>query len=360
MKKVNIVISISLILGLALAFPGNSQAESWECKTFQNPDEVMNFLRSNGNGKYAGNDAKITAVWRKGQVDFLVFVQKAKEKVAGENWGWKRSQNPEDVVNFLNGKGAYQYPVKAAKICAVWRDYYEDYYVFYQRDESTTEKGNWHGERKQSPDEAVQFLNETEGSDGFINELMLCTIQKKEMVEYMLFYRKANSKIFPGEWAIKKVQSVKDGLGVLGSEDTTVPVATVSAGGEDTPLEMRIFFNSEEDKDKEDEQPVPDYKVEYFKEDNCNISWSHDWKDIKANSEKVVCFELRYIHEDSNIVNAGKTSSDFANFRPPTSFRFTNLPYGKIVFSLRAVDQNGNASKWHDSTEDGWYGSREK
>ena len=49
------------------------------------------------------------------------------------NWGWKLATTPDDVMNFLNGTGAYKTPVKDAKICSVWKDNHLEFYVFYQK-----------------------------------------------------------------------------------------------------------------------------------------------------------------------------------------------------------------------------------
>jgi hypothetical protein len=47
-------------------------------------------------------------------------------------WGWKLSTDPDDVMNFLNGKGAYKDPVKDARVTVMWRDTYEEFYIFYK------------------------------------------------------------------------------------------------------------------------------------------------------------------------------------------------------------------------------------
>ena len=49
------------------------------------------------------------------------------------NWGWKKATDPDDVMNFLNGKGAYSTPVKKAQICAVWKGSHIEFYVFYKK-----------------------------------------------------------------------------------------------------------------------------------------------------------------------------------------------------------------------------------
>ena len=50
-----------------------------------------------------------------------------------DSWGWKLATEPDDAMNFLNGTGAYQTPVKDAKICAVWKGTHLEFYIFYHK-----------------------------------------------------------------------------------------------------------------------------------------------------------------------------------------------------------------------------------
>jgi hypothetical protein len=49
-----------------------------------------------------------------------------------QNWGWKKSTDPDDVMDFLNGDGPYSDPVDDAIICSIWKDTYPEYYIFYR------------------------------------------------------------------------------------------------------------------------------------------------------------------------------------------------------------------------------------
>ncbi len=48
------------------------------------------------------------------------------------SWGWKLSTDPDDVMNFLNGKGAYKRPVKDFRVGGTWRGTYTEFYIFYK------------------------------------------------------------------------------------------------------------------------------------------------------------------------------------------------------------------------------------
>lgn len=48
-------------------------------------------------------------------------------------WGWKMATDPDDVKNFLGGEGSYSTPVKEAKVVAVNKNTYTEYYVFYKK-----------------------------------------------------------------------------------------------------------------------------------------------------------------------------------------------------------------------------------
>lgn len=62
-------------------------------------------------------------------VMMAVFVVPLPAQTSG--WGWKKASDPDDVINFLGGQGAYTHPVKASKVVGVWKKTSTEYYVFY-------------------------------------------------------------------------------------------------------------------------------------------------------------------------------------------------------------------------------------
>jgi len=75
------------------------------------------------------------------------------------SWGWKLATSPDDVLNFLNGVGAYGTPVSAARICAMWKGNHAEFYVFYQRHRSAAPGRGWGWKLATDPEDVRCFLN---------------------------------------------------------------------------------------------------------------------------------------------------------------------------------------------------------
>ncbi len=114
MKKRGKPIVISLVVLLGLVLPQTGWGWGW--KSAQTPDDVMNFLNSSGGYQTSVIDAKISASEIGGRTEFTVFYKSGDQAVKKGGWRWKRSTTPGDMMNFLNGSGAYQYPVKRALV----------------------------------------------------------------------------------------------------------------------------------------------------------------------------------------------------------------------------------------------------
>jgi hypothetical protein len=126
-KSLTVILVLVLATLLAVAISTNAQAQNWGWKNAPTIDDVMNFLNGTGAYKDAVVEAKICAVSKGASVGFYVFYQ-GRTKPPG-NWAWKKATTPDDVMNFINGTGAYKSPVKEAEICVVGLEYY----VFYKK-----------------------------------------------------------------------------------------------------------------------------------------------------------------------------------------------------------------------------------
>ena len=101
--------------------------------------------------------------------------------------------------------------------------------------------------------------------------------------------------------------------------------------------------------------PLGDNVIIIFpKLDKLNLSWEHNWKNVKGNPENVVYFEVCQVYEgiDTLRFELGKTATDSITFRPPTRFASTFFPFdGFYYFEIVAVDWAGNNSVVHCSTD---------
>ncbi|WDP87083.1 MAG: hypothetical protein HUN05_19730 [Desulfobacter sp.] len=123
-------ISFALLLAICLS---TTQGYAWGWKKTTDPDDVMNFLNSKAPYHQTITEAEITAVNHGGYLEFLVFYCSTNTGKATGGWGWKKATDPNDIKNFLGGIGAYKHPVKEAKVVAVKKKTYTEFYVFYKR-----------------------------------------------------------------------------------------------------------------------------------------------------------------------------------------------------------------------------------
>ena len=105
---------------------------TWGWKLSTDPDDVMNFLNGKGAYKHPVKDFRVGGTWRGTYTEFYIFYKSYRSLRPTSGWGWKKSTDPDDVMNFLNGKGAYKDPVKDARVTVMWRDTYEEFYIFYK------------------------------------------------------------------------------------------------------------------------------------------------------------------------------------------------------------------------------------
>jgi hypothetical protein len=133
MKRENLVpMALVLWLGfILLAVPFKAQSADWGWKKTTDPTDVMNFLNAKAPYTQKIVDAEITLTDNGTFLEFIVFYHTGNVLVPTGGWAWKKATDPDDVKNFLSGQGAYQAPVKKARVCAAWRKTYTEYYVFY-------------------------------------------------------------------------------------------------------------------------------------------------------------------------------------------------------------------------------------
>lgn len=103
----------------------------WESKQLETPDEVMQFL--NGEGAYQDpvGDARITLVYSGSKMTFTVYYTLEPSDRRFGQWAWKRSPSREDVCNFLNSEASYRTAVTDAEACSGYMHSRGETFVFY-------------------------------------------------------------------------------------------------------------------------------------------------------------------------------------------------------------------------------------
>jgi hypothetical protein len=135
MYKITLTLALGIVLCLFLK-PVHAQESSWGWKRATDPNDVMNFLNGKAPYNQKIKEAEITAVDKGSYIDYIVFYQSDKTNVSTGVWGWKKATDPNDVMNFLNGKAPYNQKIKEAEITAVDKGTYTEYIVFYRSDKT--------------------------------------------------------------------------------------------------------------------------------------------------------------------------------------------------------------------------------
>ncbi len=112
----------------------NAQELNWGWKLATDPDDVINFLNGRPPYRHKIKDAEITAANRGSHIEFFIFYRSDRMTDPTGGWGWKLANNIDDVKNFMRGEGNYGKPPGQAKIVAVRRNAYTDFYIFYKKD----------------------------------------------------------------------------------------------------------------------------------------------------------------------------------------------------------------------------------
>jgi len=186
MRK-NVPMILTLILTTFL-MSGCISEQYWGWKLATDPDDVYNFINGLGAYEYPVKDAKISVIWKGNHPEFYVFYQSGTEGQPSGNWGWKLATDPDDVMNFLNGQGAYKHLVTTARIAAMKKDGYFEFYVFYQRSMTGEPISNWGWKLATDPDDVKDFLSGQGAYSQPVKGSEICAIWKDDHTEFYIFH----------------------------------------------------------------------------------------------------------------------------------------------------------------------------
>ncbi|MDQ1288731.1 MAG: hypothetical protein QG622_2297 [Actinomycetota bacterium] len=141
----------------------------WRWKLALDADDVQRFLRGEDTSAPMAAEVQIAAAWTGNHLRFHVFYRTAipgrREDPVPADWRWRRLEDPEEAVGFLNGEDSDEGPVTEARIATVHRDRHAEFFVFYQRSDGPDREmtGGWRWHPGTSPDE-VRRIVERKGS----------------------------------------------------------------------------------------------------------------------------------------------------------------------------------------------------
>lgn len=132
----------------------------WGWKLATDPDDVQHFLSGSGSYMHPVKEAQIAAFWKVNHREFYVFYKNPEyDEQISANWGWKLANDPSDAMNFLNGTNGYSHPVTTARITVLKRDGQEEFYIFYQQATEGESISNWTWKLATTTDNAINFVN---------------------------------------------------------------------------------------------------------------------------------------------------------------------------------------------------------
>lgn len=246
--KVKAVIPLLLvsasIYSLALSLESCDGSGKWGWKKATDPDDVQNFL--NGKGSYATPvaDARVSAVWRGSYAEFYVFYVPGKPGQPSGDWGWKKATDPGDAVNFLNGQGGYPQAPKNAEIAAVQSASSTDFYIFYQAAPGGA-VANWGWKKSTGPDDVMSFLNGSGAYSHPVTSARVVATGSATPLFYVFYEGTSIGQAIP-DWAWKKSVGPDDVQNfVNGKTPYSQPVKDfeISSTAEVPSAEFYSFYN---------------------------------------------------------------------------------------------------------------------
>lgn len=186
---------------------------SWGWKLATSPDDALNFLNGTGAYEQPVSAARIGAIWKDGHAEFYVFYRREVQPSPSLSWGWKLATEPDDVLNFLRGSGGYANPVKDAQIAAFWRENHAEFYVFYQNPAPGEQVfANWGWKLATEPTDAMEFMNGTNVYQHPVTTARIAALEKEGHDEFYIFYQRAMEGAPINNWRWKLATDPQDAL----------------------------------------------------------------------------------------------------------------------------------------------------
>lgn len=222
-----------------------AEVGAWGWKSSSNPDDVMNCINGTGAYQTPAKEVRICAYSKNNQKEFTVFYLNASATQPKGKWQWKYASDPNDVMNLLNGTGAYKYPATEAEVCALYYQNRVEFYVFYQQSTSQQPKGTWQWKLATDADD---IRNCIAGQGAYsvsarIARVASCTVGTTET--YYLFYQPNVFKQPVSGWNYKRGYDADDIRKFLGGDApyTQAPkVAAVSCHPSGQQIKFTAFY----------------------------------------------------------------------------------------------------------------------
>lgn len=237
---------ILLGMGLFSASCDDSESGRWGWKRATSTGDLMNFL--NGTGAYSApvTDVRLNAISGVGGLEFFVYYRRDGAAEAPAPWGWKLTTNVDDALAFLNGTDPYRAPVREAQIGVVGGGSGPHFYIVYQSGLDDDAAGAWGLKRASDESDVTRFLN---GSDPYrypVTTARIAEFSTGAHDEFFVFYKRSVRGKAVANWAWKRATSPDDALHFIngsGSYVDPVPGYEVGAIQRGSYVDSHVFYN---------------------------------------------------------------------------------------------------------------------
>lgn len=176
----------------------------WQWKHFQIPFDVMNFLNGTGPHQFPVKDARIAAVCKNKQFEFTVFYLPGQENEPKGRWAWMKVTTPQQVTNHLNGIGSSPRPVEDARICVDWKKDHAEYYIFYKSGLNSEPIVPWEWRKLTAVNDVVDFLNGKGTGHTPASHARIAALEKEGTFEFHLFFKRVEEPGKISHWNKQK------------------------------------------------------------------------------------------------------------------------------------------------------------
>lgn len=211
MRLMRLILTLSTLCFALLGCWPSRPTPEWGWKLATDPNDVIDFL--NGSGAYDSpvGEARISAIWKGSHAEFYTFYRQQTGSGSAGGWGWKLATDPDDVRDFLNGAGGYTQPVKDTQIAAMWKGNHPEFYIFYQRPANgETVVTSWDWKLAPNTSDVMGFLNGAEDYGHPVTTARIAALEKDDRDEFYIFYQSAASGSSIGNWYWKVATTSDD------------------------------------------------------------------------------------------------------------------------------------------------------
>lgn len=214
-------------------------SRGWKHAQFGTQTETLQFI--NGAKGVAVGEFRVSSVATRGGITFHIFYQTAALSQSAKNWQAKRFNSADEALNFINAQPAKEFRISGATTA----NQPQSFFLFYRETSGGTPVG-WGWKLSENPDDVRNFLNRQGGYTQYVRDADIATIGSN----FYIFYKPAvlaapPSQPFPS-WGWVKRETTDSAVDILNKGTTNVeklmPVARIGAVIEPPYTVFYIFY----------------------------------------------------------------------------------------------------------------------